>query len=204
MLVSFCLDRPMLLLVRWANVDSLAGDYRRTLESFKEFGQLVVWVVACLLIFLLDKPSRSKLLRLIFAIVLSFAVVWSIKLTVHRLRPHPAAEFDTTLGLGFYFGADPKLPVLRTSDPDKNKIVKHRPLRASEKVSFPSGHTATAFAFAVGLAALYPPARWVFYALAIGCGTHRILFDAHWFSDVVASLFIGILIARAVWRWRRV
>ena len=192
----------MLLLVRWANVDSLSGDIRRTFDSLKEFGQGVAIIVACLLIFLLDKPRRSMLPRLIICILLPLAVVYPSKWTLHRLRPH-AVEFEqgnTLLGLGFYFGEAPKL---LTSVSGKDKIKKYRYPSGSDRQSFPSAHTATAFAFAVGLAALYPPARWVFYALAIGCGTHRVLFDAHWFSDVVASVFIGIFIARAVWRWRK-
>lgn len=203
MLISFCLDRPILQLVRRANIDGLSGDVVRTLESFKEFGQVVAIVVACLLIFVLDKSRRSMLPRLIICILLPSAVVWPAKLAVHRLRPQAAAEVDTILGLGFYIGEDPKLPVLRTSVSGKDKIVKDRPVRSSEKVSFPSAHTATAFAFAVGLAALYPPARWIFYALAAGCGAHRIIFGAHWLSDVVASVFIGLLVARAVWSWRK-
>ncbi len=203
MLIALVLDRPILHLVHRANIDGFSGDLRRTLESFKEFGQVVAIVVACLLIFLLDKPRRSMLPRLIICILLPLAVVWPAKLIVHRLRPQPAAEFDTFLSLGFYFGDKPKFPLLETSDPAKDKILPDRPLRSSEKVSFPSAHTDTAFAFALGLAALYPPARWVFYALAIGCGTHRVLFDAHWFSDVIASIFIALLLARLVWRWRR-
>lgn len=203
MLISFCLDRTILHFVRQANIDGFSGDFRRTLESFKEFGQIVAIVVACLLIFILDKPRRAMLPRLVICILLPLAVVWSAKLVVHRLRPLAAAEFDTFLSLGFYFGEDPKLPVLEISDPAKDKILKDRPVSHAEKASFPSAHTAAAFAFALGLAALYPPARWVFYALAIGCGAHRILFDAHWFSDVIASIFIALLLARAVWRWRK-
>ena len=205
MLISFCLDRPILKLVRRANVAGMSGDVVRTFESFKEFGQVVAIIVACLLIFILDKPRRSMLPRLIICILLPSALVWPIKLTVHRLRPH-AVDFeqgDTVLGLGFYFEEDPKLRTHVTSVSGKDKIQKDRYPFASEKQSFPSAHTATAFAFAVGLAALYPPARWIFYALAVGCGAHRIIFGAHWLSDVVASVFVGFLVARAVWNWRK-
>ena len=203
MFISFCLDRPILQLVRRANIDGFSGDLRRTLESFKEFGQVVAIVVACLLIFVLDKPRRSKLPRLIICILLPLAVVWPTKLAVHRLRPQAASEVNTILGLGFYIGKAPRLPTFIADVSGKEEIKSDRAPRASEKVSFPSAHTATAFAFAVGLAALYPPARWIFYALAVSCGAHRLLFDSHWFSDVVASVFIGLLVARAVWNWRK-
>ncbi len=205
MLIAFVLDRPILHLVRRANIDAFSGDLRRTLDSFKEFGQVVAIVVACLLIFVLDKPRRSMLPRLIICILLPLALVYPTKWTLHRLRPHAAdpEQVDTVLNLGFYFGEDPKLPTLVTSVSGKDKIQKDRYPSASEKVSFPSGHTAIAFAFAFGLAVMYPPARWIFYALAIGCGAHRIIFDAHWFSDVIASVFIGLLVAKAVWIRRK-
>jgi len=204
MLISFCLDRPILELVRWANVRGLPGDIVRTLESFKEFGQFFAIVVACLLIFILDKPRRSLLPRLIICILLpSVLFCWPTKRVVHRLRPRQADYYDTVLDLGFFLGQDPKLPALEVSLPNQDKIAVNKYLPPSEKRSFPSAHTAAAFAFAFGLAALYPPARWIFYALAIGCGVHRILFDSHWFSDVVASVFIGLLVARAVWNWRK-
>ena len=194
----------MLLLVRWANVDSLRGDYRRTLESFKEFGQIFAIVVAFLLIFTLDKFRRRMLPRLLLCIIIPvYVFAWPTGLVVQRLRPRHADEYSTTLGLGFFAGEQPSPLSLARSLPDQDKIAFEGQLSYSEKHSFPSRHTATAFAFAVGLAALYPPARWVFYALAIGCGTHRVLFDAHWFSDVIASVFIALFIARAVWRWRR-
>ncbi len=203
MIISFCLDRPILQLVRRANVDGMSGDVVRTFESFKEFGQGVAIVVACLLIFVLDKPRRSKLLRLIICILLPLAFVYPIRLVVHRVRPRHTSGYDTVLSLGFFLGQNPQPPSLERPLPKQQKIVVTEPLRASQKQSFPSAHTATAFAFAVGLAALYPPARWIFYALAIGCGAHRIIFGAHWLSDVVASVFIGLLVARAVWNWRK-
>ncbi len=203
MLISFCLDRPMLALVRWLDVESLPGDFERTLQSLKEFGQLFAIVVACLLIFALDRPRRSKLLRLIICIILPLLLVWSIKLLVQRLRPQAADQFGAISSLGFYLGEDPELPTFITDVSGKERIKSDRAPRTSEKASFPSAHTAAAFAFAFGLAALYPSGRWIFYALAIGCGAHRILFEAHWFSDVVASVFIGFFLAGAVWRWPR-
>ena len=201
MFISFCLDRPILQLVRRVNVDGMSGDVERTLQSFKEFGQVVAVVVACLLIFLLDKPRRSMLPRLLICILLPSALVWPTKLAVHRLRPGPASRVDTILGLGFYIGKAPRSAPFTADVSGKEKIKSDWTPRPSEKISFPSAHTATAFAFAVGLAALYPPARWIFYALAIACGMHRIIFDAHWLSDVVASVFIGLFVARAVWKW---
>ncbi len=193
----------MLLLFKWLSVKSWPGDFKLTLQSLKEFGQIFAIVVTCLLIFALDKPRRSMLPRLIICIILPCLLVWPIKLLVHRLRPQPAYQFDAISNLGFYIGEAPKLSPFTTDVSGKEKIKSDRAPRHSERVSFPSAHTAAAFAFAVGLAALYPPARWIFYALAIGCGAHRIIFEFHWLSDVVASVFIGLFLTRALWRWPR-
>ena len=201
MFVSLALDRLVLDLARRANVQGLSGDVVRTLESFKEFGQVTAIVVAFLLIFTLDKPRRGKLVLLFACIILPLLIVWPSKYLVHRVRPRHAEEYKTFLGLGFFFGSDPQLPSLDVSLSDKEKIAVNDHLPSSQKQSFPSAHTAVAFAFAFGLAALYPQARWVFYGLAIGCGFHRIIFGAHWLSDVVASVFISLLIAGAFWRW---
>ena len=200
--VSFFLDLPLRNLVGQISFGGWPGDATRTLESFKEFGQLLAVVVACLLIFLLDKPRRPMILRLILCIVLPLAVlVWPGKCLVHRLRPSSAISYDTRFGLGFFWGADPKPLSMHLDLPNQDRIVPEQALSNSRKQSFPSAHTATAFAFAAGLSLLYPAAAPLFYVLATGCGIHRIVFGAHWLSDVVTALFIGIFAGRAAWHW---
>ena len=202
MAISFCLDWPIVNLVKWLNPKGLPGDVERTLQSFKEFGQPVAIIVAFLLIFTLDKPRRRMLLRLLLCVLLPSVLVWSAKLVVHRLRPHRVDEYSTTLGLGFFLGSEPQKPYLAPPLADQNKTTTDGKLDSSDMQSFPSAHTATAFGLAVGLSGLYPAGEWIFYGLAVGCGFHRIIFDAHWFSDVVAASLIGVFISRAAWRWR--
>lgn len=63
--------------------------------------------------------------------------------------------------------------------------------------SFPSGHTATAFAVATILA-LYSSNRWVsliYLLLAIGVGYSRIYLGSHFLEDVLAGSIIGIVFA---------
>jgi len=57
--------------------------------------------------------------------------------------------------------------------------------------SFPSAHTATAFGFAVALAAIYPRGRWWFFTLATLVGFHRVQSSAHFPSDVFAGAAVG-------------
>ena len=67
--------------------------------------------------------------------------------------------------------------------------------------SFPSGHTATAFCFAV-LVALLLRKRFVFIlmiALALVVGYSRVYLLQHFLADVAAGAFIGTIISFAVW-----
>jgi len=71
--------------------------------------------------------------------------------------------------------------------------------------AMPSGHTATAFAFATSLADDLDPiwAKVGLYGLAAGTGWSRINDNKHWFSDVVAGTIIGITSAKLVnGRWQ--
>lgn len=201
MLLAFCLDWPILALAQWLGVRGWPGDFKATMDSLKEFGQPIAMVVACLLIFTMDKPRRSMIPLLVLCTLLTCVPAWGTKLLVHRLRPQAAEQFGALSSLGFYIGDAPKLSPFTTDVLGKEKIKNVRVPRASQRVSFPSAHTVAAFAFAVGLATLYPSGRWIFYALAISCGVHRIVFEEHWFSDVAASVFIGLFLTRALWRW---
>ena len=67
-------------------------------------------------------------------------------------------------------------------------------------LAFPSSHAAVAFGGAAILARLFPRARWVGYALAVGCGATRVLARAHFVSDVVLAAGLGWLSAWLLWR----
>jgi undecaprenyl-diphosphatase len=61
--------------------------------------------------------------------------------------------------------------------------------------SFPSGHTAVAFAAAAVLAWLVPRAAPAFLALALAIGYSRIYVGVHWPLDVVGGAVIGLVTA---------
>lgn len=61
--------------------------------------------------------------------------------------------------------------------------------------SFPSGHSATAWGLAIGLAWLYPRGRWLFYGVAVLASMQRIIAYSHWPSDVLVGAAIAFCLA---------
>jgi membrane-associated phospholipid phosphatase len=62
-----------------------------------------------------------------------------------------------------------------------------------EYASLPSGHATTAFAAAVAVGMLWPRLRAVMWVYAIVIGISRVVLTAHHPSDVLASVFVGIV-----------
>ena len=60
---------------------------------------------------------------------------------------------------------------------------------------FPSGHASLSLATALSLSILLPRWRWVWLAIAFAVAVERILENAHYLSDVVAGLGVGMLSA---------
>ena len=108
------------------------------------------------------------------ALVLAEAVALTLKIAVGRSRP--------------YRGTDPDLIQPFVFDRDR--------------FSFPSGHTAHAFALATVLSRRYGASHgwlpYVTYGLASTTAVSRVLERKHWATDVVAGAAVGILAGRLV------
>jgi undecaprenyl-diphosphatase len=71
--------------------------------------------------------------------------------------------------------------------------------------SFPSGHSATAFAAAVAVGLFYPKLRRPLLALAAIVALSRVYLGVHYASDVVAGSLLGVVLGlAAVWTVRAV
>jgi membrane-associated phospholipid phosphatase len=67
--------------------------------------------------------------------------------------------------------------------------------------SFPSGHTAAAFAFATGAGSVLPWTRPPLIALAALVGYSRVHTGVHYPVDVIAGSVCGVTLAEATGRW---
>lgn len=126
-----------------------------------------------------DRPDPAVVTAqaLVFAVVLGGIASEAAKLLIRRERPADAG--------GLY--------QFRAFDVD--------PFSTS-RLGLPSGHTTVAFAGAGALAARYPRAAPLLFAVAAGCGLTRVFAQAHFLSDVVVGALgggtIGRLVARRV------
>jgi undecaprenyl-diphosphatase len=90
-------------------------------------------------------------------------------------------------------------PLTRRRRPAIKRIT---PLvRVPSSRSFPSGHTAAAFAFATGVAHALPPAAPPLYALAALVGYSRIHTGVHYPLDVAVGALSGIALAELTNAW---
>jgi undecaprenyl-diphosphatase len=126
-----------------------------------------VWILAVLLGMIIDPPARRRaLLDVLLALALATLTVnFGLKRIARRPRPFLSLE--------------------------KAMVTGRRP----SDWSFPSGHTAAAFAGAWLLSSHYPALSPLFYAYAILVGWSRIYIGVHYPSDVVIGAGCGIGLA---------
>lgn len=151
-------------------------------QPFRICGQYLTVVFVVAAIAALEPRRRGQVLALLATVALASVWVPPAKLIAGRVRPNQARGEMIFLG-------------------PEGALLTHR------NQSFPSGHTATAVAFAVCLAMMYPRGRWVFAAIALGAALSRILDVQHFPSDVVAgaapAYWLTPVIYRSGWlrRW---
>src|SRR3954452_24163038 len=89
--------------------------------------------------------------------------------------------------------------------PDLEAVQGSRALRRPpSSLSFPSGHSASAAAFATGVAMESPVAGALLAPLAAGVGYSRVHVGVHYPGDVVAGMAVGIAMALSSQHWWRV
>src|SRR5215218_8062514 len=92
--------------------------------------------------------------------------------------------------------------VVRRPRPSLRNVPAVRRVRVAPlTTSFPSGHAASAAAFATGAAIELPPAGPPLAALAAAVGGSRVYVGVHYPLDVLVGAGVGATVARAVGRW---
>ena len=93
-------------------------------------------------------------------------------------------------------------PLGRRRRPDRiaQEVPLARQVRMPVSSSFPSGHSAAAFAFATGVARVSPAAATPLRALAALVAYSRVHTGVHYPGDVAAGSFLGIALAEATAR----
>ncbi len=165
----------------WASSARIGGDIRREMEALQQFGQGSAIVLVVLLIWTLDPGRRGRLVSYVMTLLAAIVVVQPMKMLVGRPRP----KFDDP---GYILGPFGSYPV----DGKMHSALEMGTGISSDLWSMPSSHTAYAVVMAVFLGRVYPRAWWVFAGLAVIVGVSRVLFGAHYPSDVVMGAGIGI------------
>lgn len=177
-----------LYVARLSLLHAAPGDVRKALAMCEIFGHGFGIAVICLTIAVLDQANRRKLPRLLACAFLPGLAAVLIKTAVGRRRPHSYLEASSMKLPGHiwesFVGWFPGL------------ANGNDPLWSAHSIqSFPSGHTATAVGFAIGLAWLYPRGKWLFRAFAVLVALQRIESGAHFVSDTLAAAALACLIA---------
>ncbi len=153
-----------------------SGDLRRELELIQQFGSPTTIALVALLIWRLDPRRLRRILDWLAAAAITWAIIFALKITLGRPRP----KFDEHL----VFLGPWNTHVVQEGDPARHAWEVSAP-DITEIWSMPSSHTAFAFVAAVFLGRLYPRLWPVVLALACVVGFCRVLFRAHFASDVV-------------------
>ncbi len=152
--------------------NKIPGDLRAFFQGIGFFGHGTGCFVAVLLIWALDRQNKIAIPLVLGSTLLAGAITTVIKILVHRPRPFVD---QSAIADGVTF----------------SEAVFHNFLQ-----SFPSGHTATAFALAVALSLLYKRGKTVFLLLAALVAMQRIISQNHFPSDVIAGALVGIVSAK--------
>ncbi len=148
------------------------GDVKRETRFLAQYGQSICTVIAVALIYCLDpKPSRTCIAAAA-AVTAASLIALIVKRSVGRVRPGREQA-------GAFLG-----PTFR---------------HANYRESFPSSHSACAVALSGILSLAYPHASAVFWALAMTTACLRYILDAHWPSDVLAGIALGLAVSQLTW-----
>ena len=151
-------------------------------------------------LFLGGFKARAFVICLVLSLLIGSVVTSALKSAVDRRRPKQVE----TVRMVHLQKARPKFltlsqkPTIRFSDSSD---------RSQSGPSFPSGHVATNTIIAVFCTLFYRRRGWLYWFVTAAVGYSRIYLGAHWPSDVIATVFLGVgeslfLLAVFEWIWK--
>jgi len=177
------------------------------LYLLKRMGHFFFTILIAVTIVLIAPQRRRQVVVLLLAVGVTAAVGQGlVKPAIAKIRPDAILSAQEAEALVRRDGPEAVI-VVRGNTLNYGSAYFRAPFSGYREMSgltFPSGHTALAFASFVVLAAAFPRARWWFLALACGVGVSRVLMGEHFVSDVVAGAGVGYACARALLRIPRV
>jgi undecaprenyl-diphosphatase len=164
-----------------AHQNQTASSWASKLSEYGDWPELMAYGSVVLAIAWVRRAGRlvHLIACMMLASTLAGATVNSIRLLSGRTRPSEREIRDGWYGL--WYG---KTFLLR-----KNKFH-----------SFPSGHTASAFAFFGTVAWAHRRWGWLLLSVAGAIAWSRLYLSAHHLSDVIVALIIGLFLSFVVWR----
>lgn len=188
-LAALAIDVPV---ATWFKNHRLPGEIGRLVNlleiSGHSLGAAIILIAAVVLDRSLAVPRPGRFgvaerafARMVAATYLGGLVVDVIKLAVERVRPR-AADLAALTSPFATFG-DASLAAAAT--------------RASDLMSFPSGHSAVAAGLAAALTWRYPRGVPLFMLLAAATALQRVVSSAHYPSDTAFGAAVGIVAAVA-------
>lgn len=186
---ALAIDVPV---ATWCKTHRLPGEIGRLINlleiSGHSLGAAIMLIAAVVLDRSLAVPGPGRFgvaerafARMVAATYLGGLIVDLIKISVERVRPR-AADLATLTSPFATFG-DASLAATAP--------------RATDLMSFPSGHSAVAAGLAAALAWRYPRGLPLFMVLAAATALQRVVSSAHYPSDTAFGAAVGIVAAAA-------
>lgn len=183
-IITFAFDLPV---SQWMHTHQGLKGLHQPLQVIEGLGDSTGVAIVLVTLYLVSVARRRELLRVVVSVLTAGLAADFVKLFVARTRPrsYPGRGLlDLQSVTETFYGW---FPFLQTGTL----------LIDSKYQSFPSAHSATGAALAIGLTRLYPQAGWWFGCLAVGVALQRVETGAHYLSDTCFGGAIGVLVGLA-------
>lgn len=160
---------------------TLPGELRRIVGFSEVFAHGLGVALILTTIWFAAPELRRRIQSITWLLLIQAFAIFLLKNSLIRIRPRNgrAVEFDSVWET--FQGVN---PVWTEFSFDKFGI--------SDLQSFPSGHTSTTFILAIGLALIFPRARYLFLVFAGLAASQRVFSQAHYLSDVAGGILLAL------------